>query len=90
MHTVITARSDKNPALLGKARANLKRWRSRFGAKPDQWWQEWDQLLRRPWPELAAFVTDPGAEATRLRQSTPFAGVLTALQRRKIYHAFRA
>ena len=90
MHAVIAARIDRHPALLGKAYANLKRWRSRFGAKPDRWWLEWDQLLRRPWPELAALLTDPGESATRLRQSSPFAGLLSATERRKIYDALRA
>ena len=90
MHTVIAARIAKNPALLAKARANLKRWRTRFAAKPDHWWLEWERLLRRPWPELAALLTDPGENATRLRQSSPFVGILTPTERRRIYDAFRA
>jgi hypothetical protein len=90
MHAVIAARINRNPTLLGIARRNLKRWRARFGAKPDRWWQEWDQLLRRPWSELAALLTDPHENATRLRQSSPFVGILTAPQRRRIYDAFRA
>ena len=90
MHTVIAARIDRDPTLLDIARRNLKRWRARFGARPDYWWLEWDQLLRRPWTVVAALLTDPGENATRLRQSSPFVGVLTAPQRRKIYDAFRA
>jgi hypothetical protein len=90
LHTLIAAKIESNRSLLAVARRNLKRWRQRFKGAPARWWQEWDHLLNRSWPELAALLTDPGEEATRLRQSSPFAGVLTATERRKIYDAFRA
>jgi hypothetical protein len=90
LHTLIAAKIEGNRSLLAVARRNLKRWRLRFRGAPARWWQEWDHLLNRSWPELAALLTDPGEEATRLRQSSPFAGVLTATERRKIYDAFRA
>jgi hypothetical protein len=89
LHALVVARIEQDRTLLKIARRNLARWRRRFSGQPEQWWLEWDHLLRRPWPELAALLTDPGQESTRLRQSSPFAGVLTVAERRRIYDAFR-
>jgi len=38
----------------------------------------------------AALITAADESATRLRQSSPFAGVLTSAERRRVYEAFRA
>jgi hypothetical protein len=89
LHALIGAKIERDPALLKIARSNLTRWRKRFKGLPNRWWTEWEQLLRRPWPQVAALLTDPGEQATRLRQSSPFAGILTAVERRRIYDAFR-
>ena len=89
MHALIAVKINRNTELLAVAHRNLKRWRSRFGSQPDRWWLDWHQLLRRPRTELIGALLDPGESATRLRQSSPFAGVLTTLERRKIYEAFR-
>src|SRR5438445_7523534 len=51
---------------------------------------EWREILDRPWPEIAALITDADEPAVRLRQSSPFAGVLTPGERRRVYEAFRA
>jgi hypothetical protein len=87
---VIALRIDRDPRLLAKARTNLRRWRARFRDKPELWWQEWNLLLRRPWPEVRVILTDTSERATRLRQSSPFAGILSAAERRKIHDALRA
>lgn len=90
MHALIARRISRQPQLLDRARDNLRRWRTRFGTDTPRWWQEWHRLLRRPWNEVAATMTDPGEHAARLRQSTPFAGVLTPAERRRLHEAFRA
>jgi ribosomal 50S subunit-associated protein YjgA (DUF615 family) len=43
--------------------------------------EEWRDILSRPWPEIAALITDADEAAVRLRQSSPFAGVLTRAER---------
>ena len=90
MHTLIARRIARNPELLGVARDNLKRWRKRWGRDTPDWHTEWQAILKRPWREIAALITDSGALATRLRQSSPFAGVLSPAERKGIYDAFRA
>jgi hypothetical protein len=90
MHAVIARKIDRDRSLLKVARANLIRWHKRWGERTPQWHAEWREILKRPWPAIAAVLTDAGEDATRLRQSSPFAGVLSVDERRRIYDAFRA
>lgn len=90
MHTLIAGKLARNPELLGFARDNLKRWGKRWGRDRPVWHNEWQAILKRPWREVAALITDLSPLATRLRQSSPFAGVLTREERKRIHDAFRA
>jgi hypothetical protein len=89
MHAAIAAKIERQPKLLEIARNNLKRWRARWEDAVPAWHQEWCEILDRPWPEVVAVMTAPGEASARLRQSSPFAGVLSAEERRHIYEAFR-
>jgi hypothetical protein len=88
MHTAMASKIEREPALLEIPRRNMERWRAQWPDKPPPWWREWRALLQRPWPEIAALITEPSENAARLRQSTPFAGVLTDAERARIYEAF--
>jgi hypothetical protein len=88
LHCLIARKIERDPRLLEIARRNIERW-LRGEDRPPRALLEWREILRRPWPALAALLTDPGDEAARLRQSSPFAGVLTAAERRRVYEAFR-
>lgn len=90
MHAVIAQKIDRDPKLLDIPRNNLKRWNARWEKEPPSWYGEWRGIMNRPWPEIAAIITEPSEEGARLRQSSPFAGVLSAGERRRIYEAFRA
>ena len=90
MHTLIARKLARAPKLLAVARENLRRWDERWGGDSPLWLEEWQAILKRPWREVAAFMTELSPRATRLRQSTPFAGVLTPQERKRIYDAFRA
>lgn len=89
MHAVIAEKIERDPNLLKIAHENLKRWRARWENQTPAWHQEWSGIMKRPWSEIAAIMTEPSAEGARLRQSTPFAGVLSTIERRRIYEAFR-
>ncbi len=90
MHAVIAEKIQRDSRLLKIAHDNLKRWRARWEDQPPDWHREWSGIMRRPWPEIAAIMTEPSEEGARLRQSSPFPGVLSAAERRRIYEAFRA
>jgi len=90
MHCKIARKIDENLDLLEKPRENLKRWsKSTSGPLPD-YIKRWRAILDKPWPEVAAFITSISEDAVRLRQSSPFPGVLTPQERRRIYDAFTA
>jgi hypothetical protein len=89
MHCLIAQKIARDPRLLDIARRNLAAWSTRYGANPPRALGEWQAILRRPWHEIASVITDTGEEATRLRQSSPFAGVLTQAERSALYEAFR-
>lgn len=90
MHAVIAQKIEREPELLNVAHNNLMRWRSRWDDDVPAWYREWCEIMKRPWPEVAAIITEPSEEGARLRQSSPFAGVLSAEVRKRIYEAFRA
>jgi hypothetical protein len=90
MHTLIACKLAQDPGLLAVGRENLKRWAERRNGDTPAWLEEWRAILKRPWREVAALITDPSPRATRLRQSSPFAGVLSPAERKRIYDAFRA
>jgi len=90
MHCKIAQKISRDPRLLDKARANLERWSAKSKDPLPQYFGEWRKILERPWPEIAEIITSMNEDATRLRSSSPFAGVLTADERNQIYAAFRA
>ncbi len=90
MHAVIAEKIQRDPKLLKVAHENLKRWRARWEDQAPAWHEEWSGIMKRPWSEIAAVMTEPSEEGARLRQSSPFAGVLSVTERRRIYEAFRA
>lgn len=90
MHALIAAKIDRDRKLLDVARSNLRRWRERWEDQPPAWHAEWSRIMKRPWTEIAALITEPSEQGARLRQSSPFPGVLSVAERRRIYEAFRA
>ena len=90
MHCLIARKIGADPRLLATARRNLAAWAVRYGDSVPRALEEWRAILDRPWPEIAALITDAGESAARLRQSSPFAGVLAPAERRRVYEAFRA
>lgn len=90
MHCKIARKIDHKLELLEKPRQNLKRWSEAASGPLPEYIKEWQEILDQPWPDVAAFITSFSDEAVRLRQSSPFAGVLTPQERKQIYDAFRA
>jgi hypothetical protein len=90
MHAVIARKIERDPTLFRIPQNNIERWNKRWLEGAPSWLHEWQELLKKPWPSIAALITEPSERAARLRQSSPFAGVLSNEERRRIYAAFRA
>jgi hypothetical protein len=82
LHTAVAKKLEARPELVDVARANLARWRSTNPAPALQDWQ--DLLDAAPLAQLAALLRSPAEDACRLRQSSPFAGILSPEERRAI------
>jgi hypothetical protein len=82
LHEAVAAKIAVTPALLDIARGNLARWLS---ANPSPALAEWQAVLAgSSLDELLALLRSPSERAARLRQSSPFAGVLTREERAAI------
>jgi hypothetical protein len=90
MHCKIAQKISRDPELLNTAKENLARWSQKSAGERPRYLQEWEEILDRPWPEIADFITSISGDAIRLRSSSPFAGVLSAEERKRIYEAFGA
>jgi len=89
MHTVIAQRIERDPVLLQVAHDNLQRWAGQRQGRLPPALAEWRAILARPWPEIAALLSEQSESAIRLRQSSPFAGILKPAERRRIHDAIR-
>lgn len=87
MHRLIAAKVQADPALLDKARENLRRWREMKGS-PEPALAEWEQVLSGSVDQVVQALTDPSDCATRLRQSSPFAGILKEAEREAVYESY--
>jgi len=86
LHQAVAAKLEADPQLLDIARQNLARWLVHSAAAP---LREWRGILdSAPLAEVVALLRSPSERATELRQSSPFAGLLTTEERRAIMAAY--
>lgn len=80
MARAVAERVLAQPELLEVARDNVARWQARpgIGAALRRCYTEWSDLLGRlSVPEIAELLCRDDEEGARLRQNSPFAGVLS-------------
>lgn len=94
LHQRVAERLLRDPGLVMLALRTLERWSSRpdASAASIRTAEEWQHLLRRlTVQEVAALLTEDSEEARRLRQNSPFAGVLSPAEvwniKRQFAHA---
>jgi len=76
----VAARLRQQPELLRVAHDNLDRWTRLNANAPSllRCYAEWREILKRPLVEICELLSSDSEEARRLRQNSPFAGVLSA------------
>lgn len=79
-----------HPELVDRARATLARWLQTCSPRVRPVLLEWQSVLDGPREELLALLVATDERATRLRQSSPFAGILSAEERAAIIRQFRS
>ncbi|MGD1057067.1 MAG: hypothetical protein ABR992_06580 [Solirubrobacteraceae bacterium] len=80
-HHAVAARLSR--PMVEEARHVLFRWREQ-GRIDERYADRWEQLLERPLPEVRRALVEESQEADDLRQSSPFAGVLSEPERLRI------
>ncbi len=81
------ARQLRRP-MADDALRQIWKWRAR-GAIDARYADEWERLLRRPVPEIRRAIGEDSEAAAALRQTSPFAGMLSEPERRKILSEVR-
>lgn len=89
LHRLVAQKVLADPALLDKARANVRRWQENHDS-PSFALVEWEQILSGSVAEVAKFLVERSERATRLRQSSPFTGILTEAERLAVYESHSA
>src|ERR1051326_4437439 len=91
LHAAIARKIRREPELLNIARVNLQRWKCNCNHHVRPALTEWKGLIEE-WPldKLLSFLAEKSEHANRLRQSSPFAGVLSPVERNQIFAEYEA
>jgi hypothetical protein len=81
------ARRLRRP-MVDEARHRIWEWRA-DGRIHERYADAWETLLRRPIPEIKRLLVEDTRAAADLRQTSPFAGMLSEAERRKILEQIR-
>jgi hypothetical protein len=88
LHEAVAAKLEAQPQLIDIARRNLERW---LTVNPAAALVEWRRILdSAPLPDVLALLRSSSEEAVRLRQSSPFAGLLTPEERGRIMASYES
>ena len=80
-HRAIARRLRKS--MVEDPRHTLFRWRAQGRIDP-RYADEWERVLRQPVPEIRSAIIDESQRGDELRQSSPFAGMLSEPERQQI------
>lgn len=85
------ARLRQQPDLLQLAHDNLARWSRQNADAPAllRCYEEWRGLLNHPLEEICAVLTSESEASQRLRQNSPFAGILSSREVWELKQSFR-
>ncbi len=86
-HAIVAERLDE--AVLDRARTQLARFRAQR-LVGERYVSEWEALLAGPRDALVERLLADDESARALRQTTPFAGVLSPAERHALWRAVRA
>lgn len=87
---LIAERIAEHPELIAQARATATRWLQTGSACSAPALQEWMAALNGPAEGVLHLLTGRDERSTRLRQSNPFAGVLSPQERNAILRRFHS
>lgn len=91
MDRLIADKLAARPELLQRAVQTLDRWIAQRQPSPPPVLLEWQRILRQSsLSEILALLRSDSPDARRLRQSSPFCGILEPEERLKLLRAYEA
>jgi hypothetical protein len=78
------------PELVDRAKATLRRWMTTCSRRAQPALREWQSVLDGPLDGVISLLTSRDDRSRRLRQSNPFAGVLSNEERNAIIRRFQS
>lgn len=85
-HRVLASRLDE--ATIAEARRRLQHWIERDAIHPT-WAARWKRVLDKSCEDIATTISSDSEDARELRQSSPFAGQLTAQEQKRLQQALQ-
>jgi hypothetical protein len=87
----IARKLQQHPQMLQRAKVNLARWIQQQQASVPPVWSEWQEILESwPFDRILGLLRSTDPEARRLRQSSPFCGILSPEERLAIFKKYEA
>lgn len=86
-HRAVAEKIRTDPAVLERAR--LRASKAAGSGRSANAAREWEEILSGSLASICDFLVDPSERATRLRQSTPFAGAIPPRERWRIWRDVR-
>ena len=88
---LVADKLERDPSLLETARTNLKRWMAADVDRPHPAYKEWLELIDGlPLNSILNILRTDSENNRRLRQSSPFAGILTHDERWRILRSYES
>jgi hypothetical protein len=84
----IATRLPEHPEFVEHARGTLGRWMGTASSRVQPVLDEWLGILNGPFEGVISVLTSTDERTTRLRQSNPFAGLLSQTERNAILQQF--
>ncbi|WP_298139196.1 hypothetical protein [Acidiferrobacter sp.] len=85
LHEEIAWRIRANPVLLERAHANIARWKRQLGRSTSRDLDTWSEILSKPVEYILSVMVARTEEGDRLRQSSPFCGIISQARRMEIF-----
>ena len=85
LHEEVAKCVRANPAMLDRARANIARWKQQPGWSGPRDLDVWSAILAGPLEGVLSAMVARTEEGDRLRQSSPFCGIITQARRMEIF-----
>lgn len=86
-HRLVAERLDTK--LLHRAQVRVAGWLEADGPVDHRWAEKWRDLLKHPIPEIKRCLIEDSEQMRDLRQSTPFAGAVSEMERQRILRKVR-